>query len=432
MDKLLDFSKTLNKFNLKIDTNMVNKYASSSSKNTLSCAERGHQSNPKLLDDPKGEIGKDLETLRLQNYDRRNFNYDKLSMAGWWPDEILKFTEINRMSYIDFMQIFNNKSNMFDTPIRNAIYFMVQVPYCDDDDIKKFISHRTTDISDNYWNKVVDEDNCYMDGLESRLRSKNEYQHYYLLHALTKLLSYDNIRVDDLVLKEEYIKKIKIFIAIYNLKNIYSMLDDILRNILKGCIQEESIDLYLPLILYDTYFDLDRSVLTHARDTKDNDLLNRSYLYRDFILYGIYKTVQFSFVYSHHNDFVINNKLSQLKDNHMNPFQYEKYKLIFKEEDIERIEYIYLSLNNKIIGKQKKDRLIMENVDFAELLEQNENHMTKSRAMTPKYSMTRHNFNPNFPIFYISNNDSKSIVKRKNLLSGVTRHERSVSDSVSY
>ena len=405
----------LNKFNLKMDTSStksnrgISKRRRSRSVSSVSRNITHSQSNE--------EIGKDLETLRLQNYDRCNFNYNVLSKIGWWPDEILKFAEINRISYIGFIQIYHNKSNMFDTPIRNAIYFMLQAPYCNDDTIKKFISHRTTDISDNYWSKVVDEDNCYMDGLENRDKSKNKYQHYYLLHALIKLLSYDNIGVDKLSLKEKYIKKIKIFIAIYNLKNIHAIIDDIIRNILQVCIKGSSIDLYLPALLYDMYYDLDRSVLIYSRHTKDSDLVNRSYLYRDILLYGIYKTVQFSFVYNNYDDFVSYNKLSNFDIKYVHPFSHIKYKSMFGEDDIKRIEYVYLTLNNKIICKKKKDKLILENLDFSKLLEQNKNHDITPKIATPKYRMKERglvsNFRPQFPIFFISDEENK-ITKEKN------------------
>lgn len=353
---------------------------------------------------------KDLETLRSQNYDRSNFNYETLSKIGWWPDEILKFVEINRLSYIEFIQIFNNKCSMFDIPIRNAIYFMNQIPYCNDDQIRKFIKHRTTDISDNYWNKVVDEDNCYMEGLESRNRSNNENQHYYLLCALIKLISYKNISIDNLILKPEYIKKIKIFIAIYHLKNAHSMIDDILRTILQSCINKETnLDIYLPKIFYDMNSDIDKKILLYARSTSDNDLMNRSYLFRDIILYAVYKTTQFSFVYNYYNDFINNNILSDFKDNYITPFNHSKYLSLFTLNDIKRIEYVYLNLNDKIINKQQKTKLILENIDFTKLIEKNESLTSnRPRILTPKYSLKNNSFklnNSDYPIFYVDAED---------------------------
>ena len=446
MDKIREFSASFNRFSLKIDTNLNKDKIDSDFGDNIS-QDRMYKSAPVSLNGKRemnsdqdlsnriyneGNIGKDLESLRLRNYDRCNFNYNTLSTIGWFPDEILNFLEINRMSYIDFIQRFNNKSSIFDIAIRNAIYFMVQSPYCKDTAIKKFISHRTTDISDNYWNKVVDEDNCFMDGLEDRLRSKNESQHYYLMCALTKLLSYKFISIDGLVLKKEYIKKIKIFIAIYNLKNIHAMIDDTLRNVLQGCIQGDPIDLYLPSIFYGIYFDLDKSVLVHARSTSDSDLINRSYLYRDIILFGIYKTVQFSFVFNSHQEFVINNDLTQCDDNYLNPFKYEKYKYILSDVDIVRIECVYLSLYNKLDEKKTKDKLIMENTDFTKLLEQDENRIVRPRSTTPKYSMKKSEFNPNFPIFYIENDELKKKTKRKRIMSQSKRHERAISDSMNY
>jgi hypothetical protein len=376
----------------------------------------------------KDTSSKDLDTLRLYDYNRSQFDYNFMSNIGWNPDEILEFAEINRISYVEFRQIFDNKSNMFDKAIRNAIYFMNQDPYCNDSDIKQFISHRTTDISDNYWNRVVEEDNCFMDGLENRKRSNHEQQHYYLLKALSKLIKYKNIRTDEVKIKHEYIKNIKIFISIYHLKNAYSMIDDVMRNILYACINKISIAIYLPKIFFDMYNEIDDNILSHANSTEDVDLINRAYLFKDILSYALYKTTQFAFVYNTYDDFILLNELSDFKDNYITPFGKSKYKKIFSQEDITRIEYVYLNYHNKLINKNKKDKLIIQNIDFEKLMEKNEDFSNRPRIMTPKYSSkNRMPFDTSdYPVFYIKNHEKKN--SATNILRRET-HKRSKSST---
>ena len=436
MDQILDFFGGNHKKdpNYKKDTKSVNNINRRKSDCPKPTKFDNHVNNIdiNINNDINDKITKDLDTLRQCDYDRSKFNYTFLSNIGWWPDEILKYAEINRLSYVEFRQVFDNKSDMFDRSIRNAIYFMNQDPYCEDKIIKEFISGRTTDISDNYWNRVVEEDNCFMDGLEDRNRSKDENQHHKLLQSLIKLLTYKTIEADGLLLKSEYIDKIKIFIAIYNLKYQYNMIDDALRNILYASIIKEEIVLYLPLIFYMSYIELKDTILIYANSTHDQDLMNRAYLYKDLLSYALYKTTQFGYVYNKYDDFVTFNNLPDFHENYITPFGHSKFINMFTNDDIKRIEYVYLNYHNKLMNKQQKDKLIIQNIDFTKLLEKNEDIASRPRILTPKYSTKNRNYmleNQDYPIFYVKDTAKKSNINNKNTLIKNQMHKRSKSST---
>nr|QBK90286.1 MAG: hypothetical protein LCPAC102_01990 [Pithovirus LCPAC102] len=339
--------------------------------------------------------------LRYQNYDRSLFSYKLLSSIGWWPDEIIKFIEIFRLAYVEFIQSFSNKASIFDTPIRNAIFFMTQRKYSKRSIISKFIKNKSNNIEDNYLNLVIQEDNCYMDEYEDRNRSSTENKHYLLLRAIQELLTLSPIEYEDYKLKKEYEDKLKVFIIIYELKNMYAMIDNILRSSLCTFLEcdDEGPTINLT-ILFDGFINetIDTKLLKYIRSCENNkkkymkNIFNSSYLFRDLILYGLYKSIQFRDVFDIHISY---EKLSE--------FNEVKYINIFTMTVIHRIEYIYKSFLDKLNYQKTRQQLILNGDTFTELMK-NKNINDINIPISPKYTREYQNndsINNAFPIFTV-------------------------------
>src|SRR5579872_6066309 len=102
----------------------------------------------KILDDTKDGVIYDLAYLRDKDLRRENFTYTQILKLGWWPDKILRFIETLRIGYNEFIQVYISTPDIFDVPIRNAIYFMNQKGYNKMAEIAKFLRNGNYEIPD--------------------------------------------------------------------------------------------------------------------------------------------------------------------------------------------------------------------------------------------------------------------------------------------
>lgn len=327
-----------------------------------------------------------FSVLKYKNYDRKLFSYEQLADTGWWPDQILRFIEICKIMYIEFIQYFQNKASMFDAPLRNAIFFMSQKKYLKDyKEINNFIKHHLIAINDNYLISVIQEDNCYMDEYEDRTRSKNEEKHFSLLNAVIKLLTYPSIEYNGKAMKDQHRIILHIYVVIYKLKNMYAMLDDLLRHILHSFLIKECLHLYLPTI-FEAYInnDIENQIMIHLREcnfknknytkiqNEYKQIVHHVHKFKDILLYGLYQTLEFTSVFLP-------------KDDGISKLEEEKYKKIYTAEVKERISSLYQTYSKNIRLQASRRQLIMEGYKFDYLLQTKETD--QELLMSPRYSI---------------------------------------------
>ena len=316
---------------------------------------------------------KTLKYFKEQNFSRENYSYNMLSSINCWPDEILLYLEILRLAYLDFINFYNLNANMFDVAIKNAAYFMFQSNYSKLPNIAAYIKYGDYKIPNNYWIHVVNEDNCYMHELEDRVRSPNEHKHYLLFKALKELIELVPIKDDDNILKKEYEDLIKIFISIYHLKNAYAIVDDICRNILDACIKNNDVELSLQKIFKDIIVDINTVILYYSRKSNDQHLINSIYIFQNIILHGLYTTTQFQFVFNLRRTDINNDQT-----NNLTPFTSPEYNLLFKNDTISNIEYVYTYFLKILNTKNYKNKIISEINDF-EIIQKEINKLNLER-----------------------------------------------------
>jgi hypothetical protein len=318
-----------------------------------------------------------IEYFKRQNLHRGNFSYDILTDIGWWPDEILTFLEILRLSYTDFINTYISSANEFDVPIRNAIYFMHQKQYNKIPDIEKFTKYGNFEIPDNYLNLVISEDNCYMHEIEERSRSINEKKHFLLSKALDRLLTIEGISSGDLILQKEHENKIRIYLSIYNLRNAYSVIDDALRNIISASLNKHKMHISIFSFIQDMINDIDDKVISHFRKINDHKLFNKVYLFKDLLYYILYNSIQFNYTFTFHRD--ITGDLDNIDK--VSPFSNDK---VFTDELISRIQYVYKYHLLMLVERYQKNKKILEITNINNLVIDNSKSIS-SNMMTPRY-----------------------------------------------
>lgn len=375
-----------------------------------------------------------ISYIEKQDLSRSNFSIRVISEIGWWPDEMLVYIEINRLIYINFMQPYLNNPSIFDNSLRNIMYFMNQKPYSKDDYINKFIKSGQTNIPDNYWLNIVNEDNCYMGEYEDRARSKNtEAKHFNLLKAVMKILEYKKIEYDGLTLKDEYITKLYIYVSIYLMKNMMAMIDEILRKLIISALENKLIEFHLPDIFISLVNDeIKNKILNYAKKSKDKDLLNSVYLLKDILLYASYSTIQFDHIFNGKKIFK-NGYIN--KNSNLSPFSTDtnkKYIKYFKDNNIKRINCVYQIYVEKLAQKKNKDQLVLKSSDNFEILLK-ESSEVQRHISSPRYTNVKKgtrnislingkNYNINNildynmnPVFFVSDDDSKSTESQESL-----------------
>lgn len=315
---------------------------------------------PRNIDEKSvDEIKYDMTYLRSKDLTRKNFNYDQIAKLGWWPDKILKFIEVLRIGYNEFIQVYISSPDIFDVPIRNAIFFMNQKKYNKMGNIIKFLRNGNYEISDSYLLKVLNEDNCYFGEFEIRKRSDQESKHYLLFKALTQLLKCGTISDEDFTLKQEYETLLRLYVIIYNVKNAYSMLDDLMRNLLGHFVEGTSLDIPLVFTIYGLIKDVEETTFEHIKKIRDTMALTKVCILRDILLFALNELIQFNSVYitteaNNLNDVVISKGVI--------------YSDIYTLDVLDRIKqvnsYFMLRLKNIDI----KSRVIIDNPDYFKML----------------------------------------------------------------
>ena len=240
---------------------------------------------------------KSREYFHSQDLSRGRFAYAPLVEGGAWPDEMLLTVDILAIAYNEFINTYRSTASVFDTPIRNAIYFMNQKTYASDTAISRFLVNGDYRIPDNYLSMVIAEDNCYMREIEDRRRSPNEHKHYLLVRALEELLKNLPISDGSNVMKSDHEHAIRSYIIVYNLKNMYAIIDDTLRTILSATISGVAIGISLHDFLRDLLVDCDTQILVHLHAYHDDRLFTAVHTFRDLMLYTFERTREFRHVF---------------------------------------------------------------------------------------------------------------------------------------
>lgn len=316
--------------------------------------------------------------LKKFSIPRSNFSYEVLSDVSWWPDEIVTFLEVLRLAYCDFINLHITKAALFDSPIRNAIYFMNQKPYSNDEEIKRFLIGANFEICDNYLNRMISEDNCYMYELEDRNRSPNEKKHYYLSRALKKLMSFCPIVADDLMLKKEYEELVRVYTIIYDVRTMYAVIDDMLRNVVRGAIKGNILGINLNNSFRELIAEIDESLVPQLGKHHDDNLFNNVHLFRDLLLVASYRTSQFNHIFNHKPDIGKESSKKQIS------YLINTELSFFDNETIKRIEYVYNYYLNSLINRSLKNDVIKGAIDFNSMLLELKG--TIPDLLSPRYS----------------------------------------------
>lgn len=299
-----------------------------------------------------------ISYFEKQDLSRSRFDYDTLVDVLWWPDLILTFLKINRLAYIEFIHSYTSRSQIFDKPLREAVYYMQHRKYCKLPEISAYIKLDDMNIPDHYLIKVVNEDNCYMHELEERHRSPNENKHYLLIKGLMKLITLGPIGDESSLLDKESEKLVRIFLLVYKIKNQYAVVDDTLRKILKSALQGFKLMMMLPKYFREMITELDETVKSVLRSFRDDRLYTKIYIFRDLLIYAYQQTSEFERVFT------------GTKNESFSP------------EDIRRAECIYQYYHKLLTDRQTKSTIIQQNRDFEVI----RSKLGGTKSKSPKYT----------------------------------------------
>lgn len=315
---------------------------------------------------------KSREFFRTQDLSRHKFSITILSEMNWWPDEMILMVEILFLSYNEFINTYRSNSAMFDLAIRNAIYFMNQKKYSSASEINRFVVTGDYNIPDNYLSAVIAEDNCYMREIEDRKRSIHENKHYLLMKALEILLTLAPIEDGGLTLKKEYEDLIRMYVTIYNLKNMYAIVDDTLRCVISSALQNTHIGINLYTYFKDLLEDCDNRILIHLRKYYDEQLFTKVNIFRDLLLYAYHSTKQFNYVFN-------------FARNAQHPEKLCPHPII-DNDTLKRIEYVYKFYLASVASRENKARIIRNSGNFEEMVSQINSTDGATQLITPRYT----------------------------------------------
>jgi hypothetical protein len=295
---------------------------------------------------------KSLEYFRGKNLNRDAFTYEMLMDIGWWPDKILLFLEILRLSYTNFITPYTSNGTVYDEAIRTATWYFHDPKYRDVPEIKQYRQIGNFEIHKDYLNKVIAEDNCYMYEIESRPRSSNEQKHYYLINALTKLLDMGQVIIKDKALSREDEHLVRIFCSVIQIKQGYNIVDDTLRNILWGALKGVKLSLDPSTFFSNLITEIDTRVMKKITKTMNEQFFNDANIFRDLLLYLLHELIMFSHIMG----------AKQTIDNKDAPIilmtPYSQYKF-FTSDTIERLEYIYKLYVNQLIERNIRSKFAL-------------------------------------------------------------------------
>lgn len=251
----------------------------------------GRKTSPRKITDLKS-----TKYFKSQNLKRNQFTIDAISQIKWWPDEIVSFLDVIKLTYIDFISSYE-MNDEFDEPLRDAIFYMLKKPYSDHTSIAKFIQYNDQSIPKNYVGAMFAEDNCRMYDLDDRLRSKNDQKHLILVKALTRLLAHSPVKHERYQLGAKQEILLRRYMIIYNLRKCYASVDDMLRNILHSVFEKISGITDLTLILEELITEFQRYATSQLR-YMDEKLLNKVYIFCDLLSYVAMRNRQCDLVFN--------------------------------------------------------------------------------------------------------------------------------------
>lgn len=311
------------------------------------------------IDADLDEVRCSLQFLKKQDLSRNRFTYDQVLDIGIWPDKILRYIEILRLAYLEFINYYSSNASIFDDALKNAIFFMQQGNYSKIREIEAFNKTGGLHVTENYFNTVKMEDNCYMAEIEDRQRSKSETKHYLLFKALVSLLNTlqsGPIIYDQFYLTDEYIKSIRIYVSIYDLKIRYAVIDETLRKMLKALLQGDTLSpsIILYLFLIDTRNEVKDFIEPHVKRTLDDSLLTYLYTFMDILSFIIYECLQFKHI------FTCTDNSSFLDYTNEDP--------ILSISVIERIQKAYGVFNIRLKEAEQRDSIVLRTDSFTDLI----------------------------------------------------------------
>ena len=349
-------------------------------KSLLSSPDKPHTRSRSNSLPAKIEIEWTISKLEKKDLSRDRFKYVTLCNLHWWPDSILEFLKILRFAYVDFINSYSSTAKIFDEPLRRFIkIFKVNSEIRE---VSAYLELGDTSIPDYYFNVVMNEDNCYMYELEDRKRSPNEQKHYLLTQALSKLIS-----LDISIKEKEYENLVKVFLAIYKLKNAYAIVDDTLRNSIKAVLENELIAMNLPRFFHDFRNEFNESMVSLLKTVHDENLYTKICVFRDLLAYAYIETSTFERV-----------------------FLGTKPELLSSIE-IQQAEYVYRYYNKRVADQQTKLRIIQEIDDF-EKIRNYVRESTEEHPSTPKYSR-RYDYKGNVNLVLGTNSEIQAKTPRR-------------------
>lgn len=360
------------------------------------------------------EVRATLQFLKKQDLSRRRFTYEQILDIGIWPDKILRYVEILRLSYLEFMNYYSSNASMFDDAIKSAIFFMQQGKYKDIKDIDSFNESGGLPILDDYFNIVKMEDNCYMSEIEDddRKRSKLEGKHYLLFRALVALLSTtstSHIIYDQFYLKEEHVRSIRIYVSVYDLKIRYAVVDETLRKVLKAILQGDTLSpgIILSQFLMDTRNENMIFVEPYIKRTLDDNLLTYLYTFIDLLSFIVYESLQLKYI------------LTSIDNDTF--FDYTSDDIYLTSSVIERIQKAYANFNSRLKEAEQRNSILLRTDSFTDLLKDVKFDKVQDIPSRPlKYTM-KYIIDKDSDIFVINISESTSTRKhtRKNTADSV-------------
>ncbi len=126
-----------------------------------------------------------LQTLDELQLNQGNFPKELLLKLGANPEDIREFAHTHKIAYKGVLDLHQKHGDVFDIPLRYATELMWKIKLLQKNKaIKEYIDTHSLEIKKLYWQSVIVEDNCYMDGYEEHERSPHEQKH----HALHKTI----------------------------------------------------------------------------------------------------------------------------------------------------------------------------------------------------------------------------------------------------
>lgn len=295
-----------------------------------------------------------IERLKKYNLTKPNFSVVRVRELKLWPDDLLKFIQVNRLAYLDLMQTYSDYSNKFDESILNIVsYFKTQKNI---KEVNEFLKIQRRKIPNNYWTALTDESNCYMYQIEGedRERSSEENKHYRLLRAIRKCISNG---YDDPLLKG--------LLILFDLRQAHSQVDEFVRKLLFEFIENHDVVFDIYFILSEMKDEMNEQLLNYS-DCNDEELITKLKYFIDILGYICYKMLIFEETFQD------------------NPKNFDEVLLEYTPTKLKSIGYVYTYFWERVESKDKQTILFKSGSGFNTIYNVTK-IATRSITKTPKY-----------------------------------------------